>query len=121
LKLPHHNEAVIPEAKIVDYLLSPTHQTGGGKAGFFTLFGFSRNVWEELADALKEHAVNHEVTRVEASPFGTRYIVEGRLKTPTGRTPYVRVVWFTETGEDIPRLVTAYPVPNKEGEHDSGT
>jgi hypothetical protein len=27
-----------------------------------------------------------------------------------GRNPLVRAVWFIETGEAIPRLVTAYPL-----------
>ncbi|MEW6299747.1 MAG: DUF6883 domain-containing protein [Thermodesulfobacteriota bacterium] len=29
---------------------------------------------------------------------------------PSGRAPHVRVVWFIDAGEAIPRFVTAYPL-----------
>jgi len=29
---------------------------------------------------------------------------------PDGRSPLVRAVWLVESGEDVPRLVTAYPL-----------
>jgi hypothetical protein len=65
--------------------------------------------WEGLAAALRRHAAEHEVIAVEDTPFGTSYVVEGSLTAPDGRSPQVRVVWFIETGESIPYLVTAYP------------
>jgi len=63
-----------------------------------------------LAEALRLHAATHELGRVEESPFGTRYVVEGPLVTPDGRNPPVRSVWFIEAGEDTPQLVTVYPL-----------
>jgi hypothetical protein len=60
--------------------------------------------------ALQEHAQQHPVTRVEASPFGKRYIIEGIIQVPDGRSPHIRAIWFIENGTDIPRLVTAYPL-----------
>jgi hypothetical protein len=45
---------------------------------------------------------------VEATPFGTRYVIEGILSTPDGRALLIRTVWFIETGQQIPRFVTAY-------------
>ncbi|MGH3976576.1 MAG: DUF6883 domain-containing protein [Pseudonocardiaceae bacterium] len=27
-----------------------------------------------------------------------------------GRTPSIRSVWFLESGQDVPRFVTAYPL-----------
>jgi len=110
MKLPHHEDAVVPQAKITGYLLSPTHRDGRSKADFFTRFGFSADSWEELATALLRHAAEHEVTRIEDSPFGTRYVVEGALPAPDGRAPLLCSVWFIETGEQIPRFVTAYPL-----------
>lgn len=110
MKLPHHESVEIPEQKIAEYLLSSTHRDGRHKAAFFSSFGFSTERWEVLAEALREHAANHEVAKVEDSPFGTRYIVEGVLTTPDGRNPLVRSVWFIDAGETTPRLVTAYPL-----------
>ncbi|HUF46630.1 MAG TPA: hypothetical protein VMM93_02380, partial [Vicinamibacterales bacterium] len=37
--------------------------------------------------------------------------LSGKLIAPDGRTPLVRSVWFIERGEDVPRLVTAFPAP----------
>jgi hypothetical protein len=82
-------------------------------AEFFKRFGFSAASWEELATSLRRHADDHEVAKIEDSPFGTRYVVEGILYTPDGRTPNVRSVWFIETGENVPRFVTAYPLERR--------
>jgi hypothetical protein len=109
-KLPNVNKAIIPQKKITNYLLSPTHSSGRDKAVFFRRFGFTSDSWEVLAQALQQHAVRHEVVKIEASPFGSRYVIEGRIRTPSGRTPRIRVVWFIEAGEGIPRFVTAYPL-----------
>jgi hypothetical protein len=57
-----------------------------------------------------KHAEVHEVARVEDSPFGKRYVVEGSVVTPDGRNPLVRAVWFVEVGDDRPQLVTVYPL-----------
>ncbi len=110
MRLPNYDKAIVPREKIVDYLLSFTHRDGRSKAIFFSGFGFSADAWQTLADALRRHAVANEVAKIEATPFGTRYVVEGELAAPDGRTPLVRVVWFVDTGEDAPRLATAYPL-----------
>ena len=110
LKLPRCDEAIIPEAKLVRYLLSFTHESGRDKAVFFTHFGFTTAAWQILASALRQHAVDHAVAKVEPSPFGERYVVEGPMQTPSGRAPTVRTVWFIEAGETAPRFITAYPL-----------
>jgi hypothetical protein len=113
VKLPDYHEAVIPQAKITGYLLSSTHREGRSKAAFFIRYGFSVERWEDLAEALRRHAAEHNVIRNEASPFGTRYIVKGILAAPDGRAPLIRSVWFIETGEHVPRFVTAYPLSRR--------
>lgn len=110
MKLPNHLHTQVPKAKITEYLLSTAHREGKGKAIFFLRFGFSVDTWQDLADALRDHAARHDVTLVEQTPFGMRYVVEGSMQTPDGRKPLIRSVWFIETGEDIPRFVTAYPL-----------
>ena len=110
MKLPNHDQALIPRAKILDYLLSAAHQVGRHKAAFFTQFGFTTDDWSALALALMQHAAEHNTAFANESPFGTRYTVEGELDTPDGRRPVIRTVWFIETGEETPRFVTAYPV-----------
>jgi hypothetical protein len=109
-KLPNIDSALIPQRKIVNYLLSATHDSGRGKASFFRRFGFTTEAWVDLAHALRQHAREHEIVKIEASPFGTRYVIEGAFSTPSGRAPHVRVVWFIDTAETTPRFVTAYPL-----------
>jgi hypothetical protein len=110
MKVPNFQNAVVSERKLVQYLLSRSHPYGRHKAVFFDAFGFTATEWQVLAEALLRHVAEHEVTRVEESPFGKRYIVEGALAAPDGRTPLIRAVWFIETGEQIARFVTAYPL-----------
>jgi hypothetical protein len=110
VKLPHHRLAVVPERKIVDYLLSPTHPWGRHKAAWFAGFGFSAENWAALATAMKRHAVEHHIAKIEATPFGVRYVVEGIMEMPNGVRPHVRTVWFVEEGDEVPQFVTAYPL-----------
>lgn len=111
MKLPEFASAIVPDQKVVAYLLSFSHPDGRGKALFFSRFGFDAAHWQILADALRQHAATHDVATLDQTPFGTRYTVEGPLVTPDGRNPSVRTVWFIATSEVNPRLVTAYPHP----------
>lgn len=106
-------QAVVPERKITAYLLSPTHPDGRSKEKFFTAFDFSINNWKGLSSALTRHAADNEVTKVEDTALGTRYVVEGIIYTPDNRNPLIRSVWFIEKEENIPRFVPAYPFSQK--------
>jgi hypothetical protein len=110
MRLPNYEQVVITREKVVDYLLSETHRDGRHKAAFFKRFGFTVTEWDRTAWALREHAADHDVTRIETSPYGQRYVIEGVIRSPDGRDPFIRTIWFIETGEETPRFVTAYPV-----------
>lgn len=110
MKLPNVEKAVVPQAKITEYLLSFSHRDGRSKAVFFSRFGFAVDAWQTLADALIRHAEEYDVAKTEASQFGLRYVIEGALAAPDGRRPNVRVVWFIENKDSAPYLVTAYPL-----------
>jgi len=109
MELPNRSQAVVPREKVVDYLLSTTHPTGRHKAAFFGRFGFGVENWELLVDALLRHVQENDVARQENSPFGIRYVVEGIMVMADGRDALMRTVWFIDTDNDTPRLVTAYP------------
>jgi len=106
MKMPNAAQAVVPERKITEYLLSETHPEGKYKAAFFGQFGFDS--WQQLATALLQHAQTQEVFRFVTTEHGTKYIIEGALSTPDERNPGVRSVWIVVNGSDIPQLVTAY-------------
>jgi len=100
---------MVTREKVAGYLLSWTHPSGRSKADFFYRYGFRAEQWTALARALIKHASSYDVAKVEETPFGMRYTIDGELETPDRRNPQVRVVWFVGHGETAPRLVTAYP------------
>ena len=113
MKLPSVDRSEVPQAKVVQYLLSSTHRAGRGKAGFFSAFGFQVSAWEVLAEALRQQARDNAVTFSEVTPFGTRYIIEGPLISPNGRQLQVRTVWFIDKDGQASRFVTAYPLKRR--------
>jgi len=114
MKLPLADEAEVPKAKIVLYLLNPEHRRGKSKARFFTSRGFGADDWEAMARALRRHAAGNEITKEETTPLGVRMVVEGVMAMPNGTVAEVRSIWFIEHGERIARFVTAYPLKKKE-------
>jgi uncharacterized protein DUF6883 len=108
-RLPHLDRAVVPEAKILNYLLNARHAGGRAKAHFLEGLGFRAQEWHVLRDAIVAHATANDITASYQTRFGTRYEIDGPLPTPGGRAPIVRVVWFVESQGTIPRLVTLVP------------
>jgi hypothetical protein len=109
VKLPNRENAYIPPSKLTGYLLSETHSVGKAKAGFFRIVGFDEARVEMLERGLLAIARFEEVREVMTSMYGTKYVVEGTLETPTERRVQVRTVWIVELDQDRPRFVTAYP------------
>ena len=110
MRLPNVDQAIVGKAKIADYLLSPSHPRGRHKARFFESFGFGRDECDGLVDALLLHARSNEVVRTETSRFGMRYVIDGPIRSPDGRSPTIRAVWFISSNASEPYFVTAYPL-----------
>jgi hypothetical protein len=108
--LPGAERAEIDEAKIVRYLLSPTHRAGRSKAAFFRKHGFTPESWQALAEALRYHAAAGAVTMAEKTPYGMRYVIDGPLAAPDGASLKVRSVWFISENKSVPRFATAHPL-----------
>ena len=113
MKIPAAESVEVPREKIVDYLLSETHPVGRHKAVAFRSWGFAADRWQELAESLRRHAAENDVTKEEQSPFGTRFVVEGIMESADGRSPQVRSVWFLRNEETVPQFVTAYPLKTR--------
>ena len=109
MKLPHAGQAICDDSKVRDYLLARDHPIGRGKARFFEALGFSRERWRELKTALLDLAAVGNAVAITPSIFGQKYVLEGILKGPLGRSAPITTVWIVLVGEDRPRLVTARP------------
>src|ERR1700733_14052649 len=109
MKLPNAHSATVPEQKVTQYLLNPSHPAGGSKARFFQHFGFTLAEWRKLAEALLRHGRENEVAAMEQTPHGTRYVVDGPLTAPDGLRLNIRSAWYINPGGDGgPRFVTAH-------------
>lgn len=104
--LPNAELARVEPTKVLGYLLAVREQDD--KSGLFARFGFRREAWEELRDALLQHGRSQPVVEIEQTPFGVLYTVVGPLRAP--RWPIVRTVWEIRKSQVSPRLITAFPV-----------
>lgn len=109
MKLPGGAQALVEERKVREYLMNRTHPDGISKARFFARRGYRDEDWRRLADDLRHHGQQNDVAGIVESPYGTKYSVDGQLRTPSGESIGVITVWIVEKGTDVPRLVTAYP------------
>lgn len=101
---------MISQSKLVKYILSQTHPVGRFKAKFFRQSGFDETNANLFEEALKAIAESQDVQKVIKSPYGTKYLIQGKIETPIGKTVAVKTVWIIEKGETNPRFVTVYPV-----------
>jgi len=108
MRVPNAHSALIADSKLREYLLSPEHPVGRYKAQYFRGLGYSRDDPERLAADLREILSNEVVDTAEIE-FGTKYVVHGDLVSPSGATTSIVTVWIILTGDDAPKLVTAYP------------
>jgi hypothetical protein len=58
---------------------------------------------------LIEIAKAEEIVESVVTGHGTKYVVEGLVKTPSGNEVMLRTVWIVDAGQDRSRFVTAYP------------
>ena len=109
MRLPNGGSAIVSEAKIRDYLLSPTHPIGRFKAVFFSALGYTIDNWERLQADLLKLAESGEAFVEQASAYGQKYEVRGILIGPLGRQADLITVWIVLNGGTYPQFVTAYP------------
>jgi len=110
MRLPHRDRAVVPERKLTAYLLSLSHPVGGAKARFFRQLGFDESNVDRLRSELIALAQRTNVKATEQTTYGTKYVIDGSLFTPTGKKAAIRSVWIIENAEpNRPRFITAYP------------
>ncbi|GAB3221852.1 DUF6883 domain-containing protein [Spirosoma arcticum] len=109
MKLPNTDNADVPDRKLTSYLLDHAHPQNKGKAAFYEIVGFTKENPDHLRVALLSHVLANEVAKIIDTDFGIRYVVEGWMECPNGKQYSIRSVWFIANGEEVPKLVTAYP------------
>jgi hypothetical protein len=107
---PDFQNALVPEAKVLDYLLNFEKMPGAAKARFFASFGFRRNNWTVFADALRKQACEGVISAEFRTVYGTKIEVVGQICSPDGRDPKICTVWQRDEDNLEPRLITAYPL-----------
>ena len=109
MKLPRADDAIIPAAKLRDYLLSFRHPVGRLKARFFASLGYTEDNWERLAADLRSQHLQLDAEETGGSRYGRKFVITGALAGPSGKGATIVSVWVIRTGEERPRFVTAYP------------
>jgi hypothetical protein len=102
-------DAIIPDEKLRNYVLSLAHPDGRAKAQFLTRLGYSEGDSQRLASDLREQHLNHEAVTGKPSLYGQKYEILAPLTGPNGASAWVRTVWIVRTGERSARLVTLIP------------
>ena len=114
MKIPNAERAVVEIRKLRDYCLNPQHNKGKHKARLFTsLLGMSANDAEELRNALLEAVKTKDAQLGETDAYGQRYTLDFMLNW-RDKQARIRSAWIIETGSDIPKLTTAFPLTNQE-------
>lgn len=109
MKLQNKENAYIPTAKLLNYLLSETHPIGKSKARYLRSMGFNETNVNLLKERLIAIAKSENVKETISSSHGVKYVIDGLLQTPVGISTQIRTIWVIEKGQERPRFVTAYP------------
>src|SRR5215203_5783509 len=109
MKLPNAVNAIIEEAKLVDYLLNSSHRRGGSKARLLISLGYSSQDWRRLDEDIRQQQLAADIIEQRETAWGKRYDIVAPLTGPTGDTVMFHTIWPIDLGSDQPRLITMYP------------
>lgn len=108
MQLPNSESAIVPEEKLRDYLLSPTHPIGRYKASFFQRLGYEQANWQLLEQDIRS-LLAQPAEELELTKYGRKFATSGMITGPNGRSAAIVAVWIILSEETLPRFVTAYP------------
>ena len=109
MKIPNAANAEIAPAKLLAYLLNPSHRRGGTKAKLLLSFGYRADDWQRLEADLRREHLTADVVEWRDTEYGRRYEIIAPVIAPNGRSLRIRSIWQVDTGTDYPRLITMYP------------
>jgi hypothetical protein len=109
MPIPNADSAYVPSEKLSDYLLNEQHPVAGSKAKWFRSLGYDPANQSILQDDLLTLVQNSTDFTEKSTGYGTKYVVSGKIATPSGDEANVTTVWIIEPSDSRPRLVTAFP------------
>ena len=112
-KLPNAANAIVELGKLTYYSLNLEHRRGREKARLFrSMLGIEATDAPALRDALLDAARTLEAIEHEGNECGTGYMIEFEMSWE-GRRAILRSIWFVRAGEDVPRLVSCFPLTGR--------
>jgi hypothetical protein len=106
MKLPQ--DAVIPRKKISNYLLE--WRPENDKSQFLARAGYTVGQAEQLAIDIRQQLLALDAEFAETTEYGDLYRIAGTLTGPNGQTLRVVSIWMIESGTNITKFITLYPV-----------
>ena len=97
--------AIIPTAKLVEYLLIPLKKDD--KSKFLARAGYTLQNWQQLADDLRSQLLPLPALPTVITPYGQKYIIVGELTGPNRVVLTVKTIWIIN--DDETRFVTLFP------------
>lgn len=70
----------------------------------------NKNAYVSKEKLLLQIAKINEVKEVKETIYGTNYVIEGKMETPSGKIVTIATVWFVQKEKGRPSFVTVYPV-----------
>lgn len=110
LKLIEKYRILIPDHKISNYLLSPTHPVERYKARFFLECGFKIGEWQLLQKFIYSIAKDNEVLESIATEYGTKFVVVGSLIALNRKSYSIKTIWMNSHNNRNAIFVTAYSI-----------
>ena len=113
--LPNYQNAMIPDDKIHEYALNPTHNEGKHKARVFKrVLGFEQSSWQLLAQRILAELPYNEAVEGKESQWGKPYVVDLPIAGVNGNIAKIQTVWLFKRGTNYPSLITLWVLPRRE-------
>jgi len=109
MTIPNAAHAIIQIEKLSDYLLNVSHKRGASKARLLLRLGYRREAPRILEMDLRRQHLPRPATRTSGSEYGIVYMIEGPIRTPSGKTVRFCSIWQVDSGSETPRFITMYP------------
>jgi Domain of unknown function (DUF6883) len=109
MTLPNAAHATLPIGKLSGFLLNVSHKRGAAKAKPLLRLGYRAEAPRILEMDLRSQHLTRPATRTSGSEYAIVYMIEGPIRTPSGKTVRFCSIWQVDIGSETPRFITMYP------------